>query len=151
MLQLVRVSQIKSKTVMNWSSEKKEESIFCSIYFVRTKFFMTFVFFLNVQCIEKTFGIFILSHVKKHYFIHFCCLVLKSSKAFSVSLSLKLKFILHSKNMMFFGYFRTNSLEFCFEMFRNHSKAAKTISKKQEEGLLISNYPKEPCYSQLII
>ena len=28
-----------------------------------------------------------LLHIKKRYFIHFCCLFLKSSKAFSVSLS----------------------------------------------------------------
>ena len=34
------------------------------------------------------FQIYILLHIKKHYIIHFCCLFLKSSKAFSVSLIL---------------------------------------------------------------
>ena len=29
--------------------------------------------------------IYILLHIKKHYFIHFCCLPLKSSKTLSVS------------------------------------------------------------------
>ena len=35
---------------------------------------------------------YILLHIKKHYFIHFCCLFLKLSKAFSVSLSVKKSF-----------------------------------------------------------
>ena len=38
-LQLIEESQIKSKTVMSWSSRKKKEDIFCTIYFVRSKFF----------------------------------------------------------------------------------------------------------------
>ena len=42
-------------------------------------------------CIEFTFRIYILLHVKKHYFIHFSCLLLKSSKDFSVSLIIKEK------------------------------------------------------------
>ena len=33
------------------------------------------------------FRIYILLHIKKHYLIYFCCLFLKSSKAFNVSLS----------------------------------------------------------------
>ena len=48
--------------------------------------FLTFLFQLPVQCIECTFRIYIFLHIKKHYVIHFCCLFLKSSKAFSVSL-----------------------------------------------------------------
>ena len=32
--------------------------------------------------------IYILLHIKKHYFIHFCSLLLKSTKAFSISLNL---------------------------------------------------------------
>ena len=53
-----------------------------------------FVFFLNIQCIEYTFRIYMLLHIKKHYFIHFCfyfihfCLLLKWLKAFSVSLNI---------------------------------------------------------------
>ena len=44
-----------------------------------------------------TFRIYTLLHIKKHYFIHLCCLFLKSSKAFNVSLILlNCKFFLHS-------------------------------------------------------
>ena len=32
-LQLISESQIKSKTVMDWSSQKKKEDIFCTAYF----------------------------------------------------------------------------------------------------------------------
>ena len=38
-LQLIWESQIKSKTVMSWSSRKRKEGIFCTVYFVRKKFF----------------------------------------------------------------------------------------------------------------
>ena len=38
-LQLIWKSQIKSKTVMSWSSRKRKEGIFCTVYFVRKKFF----------------------------------------------------------------------------------------------------------------
>ena len=72
---------------MSWSSRKKKESSFCTVYFIRRKFFLTFVFYLSIWCIEYTFRIYILLHTKKHYFIHFCCLFLKSSKAFYVSVS----------------------------------------------------------------
>ena len=37
--QLKVESQIKSKTVMNWSSPKEKEGIFCTVYFARRKFF----------------------------------------------------------------------------------------------------------------
>ena len=37
-LQLIEESQIKSKTVMRWSSPKKKEGIFGTVYFVRKKF-----------------------------------------------------------------------------------------------------------------
>ena len=63
---------------MGWSSRKKKEDMICTVYF------LTFVFYLNVQRIGYTFRIYMLLHVKKHYFIHFCCSFLKSSKAFSV-------------------------------------------------------------------
>ena len=49
-------------------------------------FFKKIVFYLNVQCNKYTFRIYILVHIKKHYFIHFCCLFLKSLKAVSASL-----------------------------------------------------------------
>ena len=81
-LQLIWESQI--KTVMSWSLWKKIESIFSTVYFVWRELF---VFYFNLQPTEYTFSICILLHIKKHYFIHFCCLFLKPSKAFSVSLS----------------------------------------------------------------
>ena len=52
-LQLIQELQIKSKTVMSWSSGKKKDGIFCTAYFVRRKFYLTFVFFFQckVYCI----------------------------------------------------------------------------------------------------
>ena len=41
--------QIKSKTVISWSLQKKKEGIFCSNYFVKISFFLIFVFY---QCIS---------------------------------------------------------------------------------------------------
>ena len=38
-LQLIEGSQIKSKTVMSWSSRKKNKGFFCTVYFVERKFF----------------------------------------------------------------------------------------------------------------
>ena len=38
-LQLIKESQIKIKTVMSWSLRKKKEGIFCTVYFVRREFF----------------------------------------------------------------------------------------------------------------
>ena len=85
-LQLTKESQIKSKTVMCWTLWKKKRSIFCIVNFVRRNFFLTFALYLNVLCLEYTFGIYILLQIWKHYFVHLFCLFLKSSKAFIVSL-----------------------------------------------------------------
>ena len=38
-LQLTKESQIKSKTVISWSSRKKKQGVFCAVYFVRRKIF----------------------------------------------------------------------------------------------------------------
>ena len=38
-LQLIKELQIKSKTVMSWSSWRRKECIFCNVSFVRRKFF----------------------------------------------------------------------------------------------------------------
>ena len=65
-LHLIKELQIKKKTVMSWSSRKKKEAIFYTVYFVRREFFLRFVFCLNVKCIEYTFRIYILLHIKKH-------------------------------------------------------------------------------------
>ena len=85
LLQLIQESQIKSKTVMNWSSQKKKRAFFVPFILSEGSFFKDWVL---SQCIL--------------YWIHFqnihtftyqntllhtlCCLFLKSSKAFSVSL-----------------------------------------------------------------
>ena len=37
--QLIQESQIKRKSVMSWSSQKKKGGIFCIVYFVRRIFF----------------------------------------------------------------------------------------------------------------
>ena len=57
---------------MSWSSRKKREGIF-----------VPFIFFVG-YCFNICFLSQILLHIKKHYFIHFRCLFLQSSKAFSV-------------------------------------------------------------------
>ena len=41
-------SQIKSKTLMRWSSQKKNEGIFCTAYYVLKGPFLRFVIYLNV-------------------------------------------------------------------------------------------------------
>ena len=43
-LQLIKKSQIKSKTVMNWSLRKKKEDIFCNAYFNQWEFFKLMCF-----------------------------------------------------------------------------------------------------------
>ena len=88
-LQLIQELQIKSKAVMSWSSRKKKRAFF--VPFILSKGnLIKIVFYLNVQCIECTFRIYILLPIKKHSFIHFCRLFLKSSKACSASLMKKL-------------------------------------------------------------
>ena len=60
--QLIQESQIKSKTVVSWGSHKKKKRAL----FIPWKTFLTFVFYLNVYCIEYTFIVYILLHIKKH-------------------------------------------------------------------------------------
>ena len=72
------------KSVMSWGSQKKE-----SIFWPEVIFFNICV--LSPQCMYSVLNnlseyIATLLHIKKHYFIHFCCLFLKSLKAFSVSI-----------------------------------------------------------------
>ena len=38
-VQLIQISQIKSKTAMSLSSRKKKEGIFCTVYFIRREVF----------------------------------------------------------------------------------------------------------------
>ena len=84
-LQLIQESQIKSRTVMSWSSQKKIEDFFVSLVWSEGTFLKICVLFQCI-CIEYTFRIYILLQIKKRYFIHFCCLFLKSSKILSVFL-----------------------------------------------------------------
>ena len=74
--------QIKRKTVMIWSSRKNKGA-----------FFVTFILsegnFLNICVLSLCIVYCITFYIskKKHYFIQFCCLFLKSLKAFIVSLN----------------------------------------------------------------
>ena len=83
---------------MSWSLQKKKERILLYRLFFPKETFLTFMFYLNVQCVEYTFRIFILLHIhtfiRKYNCIHFFCLLLKSSKTFSVSLSKAFKKIM---------------------------------------------------------
>ena len=47
-LQLIQESEIKSKTVMSWSSRKKKEGTFCTVYSTQREFFKILVL---SQCI----------------------------------------------------------------------------------------------------
>ena len=51
MLHLIQESQIKNKTAMSWSSRKKKEGIFRTVYFVRREFFLRFLFYLDVYIV----------------------------------------------------------------------------------------------------
>ena len=74
---------------MSWSSPKKKVCIFFNVNFMRRKFLWHLCFVSMYSVLNKLSEhiYFILLHIKKHYFIHFCCLFLKSSKAFSISLN----------------------------------------------------------------
>ena len=72
---------------MSQSSRNKKEGIFCTIYFVTREFFQ--ICFISMYSALNTLKkIFILLHIKKHYFKNFCCLFLISSKASNVSLNM---------------------------------------------------------------
>ena len=64
-------------------ARKRKEFIFCNIFLSRGKIFKICVL---TQCIVYWINLYILLHIKKHYFNHLCCLFSKSLKAFSVSL-----------------------------------------------------------------
>ena len=73
--------KIKNKTVMSWSSRNKTRAFLLSFILLKGHF-LALGFYLT----ENTFRIYILLHIKKHYFIHFCCWFFKSLEAFSESL-----------------------------------------------------------------
>ena len=77
----LKKSQIKIKTVVSWSSRKKKEGIFCTVYFVcfhicvLSKCKVYLILFQNIHTF--TYG--------KTLFHTIFCLFLKSPKTFSVS------------------------------------------------------------------
>ena len=76
----------KLKVKLQWVRAREKKESILSRLFCPKEIFLTFVIYLNAYYVEFTFRKYILWQIKKHYFIHFCCLFLKSSKAFSVSL-----------------------------------------------------------------
>ena len=60
-LPLVWEKQIKIKNEISWSLRKKY--VFCNVLFVQN-FFLTFIFYLNVQWIEYFLKFYIMLHVK---------------------------------------------------------------------------------------
>ena len=55
MLQLIQELQIKSKSAMSSISRKKKEGIFCTVYFVRRKFFEHFCF-ISIYSVLNNFS-----------------------------------------------------------------------------------------------
>ena len=85
-LQLIEESQIKSETVMSWSSWKKKEGIFVPFVLSKRKFFSI--------CVLSQFIVYWIHFQNKYTFTYqktilhkLFCLFLKSSKAFRGSLS----------------------------------------------------------------
>ena len=81
LLQLIKESQIKSKTVISWKSRKKKVCLFCTVYFVQKKCFkhlcfISFVFY---------FGMYTFTYQKTLPHTIFC-LFLKLSKPLHASL-----------------------------------------------------------------
>ena len=67
------------------SCERKVSAFFVT-FILSEGIFLTFAFYLSICCIEWAFRIYINLYIKKHYFIHYCCLFSESLNAFSVSL-----------------------------------------------------------------
>ena len=67
---LIQESQIKSKTdELELAKEKRGHFLYH--LFCQKEFFLTFVFYLNVQSVEYTFRKYILLHIKRNYFVNF--------------------------------------------------------------------------------
>ena len=64
-LQLIEESQIKSKTVMSWSSRKKKEGIFRTVYFVRKEFFFKDLCFISMYSVLNTISHYTHFHISK--------------------------------------------------------------------------------------
>ena len=57
--------QIKSKTVTSCISQKKKESIFCTVYFVRTRFFL-YLCFISMYIVLNKLSEYLYFHVSKN-------------------------------------------------------------------------------------
>ena len=79
-----RMSTVKLKLWQIGVRERKKRAFFVPLILSKGNF-LTFAFYL--KCVEYTFRKYILLHIKKYYFIHFCRLFLKPWKTFSVSFS----------------------------------------------------------------
>ena len=82
---LYKNRKLKVKLWSVGACERKKSAFFVTFY-LKGNFFNTFVMSQYILY-WITFRTYILLHIKKHYFIHFCRLSLKSSKAFSEPLS----------------------------------------------------------------
>ena len=69
-LQLIWESQIKSKTVVSWSSQTKKEGIFCTVYFVRRKFFGYWMY-IGLNTLSEYTYLYILKNITSYAF--FAC------------------------------------------------------------------------------
>ena len=71
-------------------SSYKNSKLKVRLWWVRTckrkKEGIFYMFYLSLWWIDYTFRIYMLLHIKRYYFIHFCCLFLKSSEAITVFL-----------------------------------------------------------------
>ena len=66
----------------------RKKSAFFVTFILFWKKFVKYMGFISMySALNKLSYLYLLLHVKKPYFIHFCCLFLKSSKAFSISLT----------------------------------------------------------------
>ena len=68
---------------------------------------MTLWYYLSMYSVLNKFSKYVLLHIESHYFIHFCWLFLKSSKAFSVSVRTTALAIYHAISYFFLilGFF----------------------------------------------
>ena len=86
MPQPIEESQIKSKAVMSWSSGKKKQGIFCIVSFVQRELFQDLCF-ISMYSVLNTLSEYTDFYISKKITSYTCCLLLKLTEAFSVSLS----------------------------------------------------------------
>ena len=72
-LQLILKSQIKSKTVMSWSSQTKKEDNICTVSFARRKFFN--IFFISMYSVMNTLSEYAVFYISKNITLYTFLLV----------------------------------------------------------------------------